>query len=141
MSNAVGVGVAVIICREGKVLVGRRKGSHGEGTWAVPGGRLEFGETVEECARREVLEETGLRLGEITQCKLATNDIFASEEKHFVTLWALAKLGDDQEAENLEPHKCSTWEWHPWADIPQPHFLPLANLMRRHPQLSDLEQA
>lgn len=79
MSNVVGVGVAVIICRQGKVLVGRRKGSHGGGAWAVPGGSLEFGETVEECARREVLEETGLRLGDISQCEMATNDIFASE--------------------------------------------------------------
>ncbi|HCE7248467.1 TPA: NUDIX domain-containing protein [Pseudomonas aeruginosa] len=133
MSNAVGVGVAVIICREGKVLVGRRKGSHGEGAWAVPGGRLEFGETVEECARREVLEETGLRLGEITQCEMATNDIFASEGKHFVTLWALAKLEDDQAPATLEPHKCHGWEWHHWDGIPQPHFLPLANLKRQHP--------
>ncbi|MBW6123670.1 NUDIX domain-containing protein [Pseudomonas aeruginosa] len=137
MSNAVGVGVAVIICRVGKVLVGRRKGSHGEGAWAVPGGRLEFGETVEECARREVLEETGLRLGEITQCKLATNDIFASEEKHFVTLWALAKLEDDQAPMTLEPHKCHGWEWHHWDSIPQPHFLPLVNLKRQHPPIPE----
>ncbi|MGG2621635.1 nucleotide triphosphate diphosphatase NUDT15 [Pseudomonas aeruginosa] len=133
MSKAVGVGVAVIICRDGKVLVGRRKGSHGEGAWAVPGGSLEFGETVEECARREVLEETGLRLGEISQCEMATNDIFASEGKHFVTLWALARLGDDQEPATLEPHKCQGWEWHPWDSIPMPHFLPLANLKRQHP--------
>lgn len=134
MSSSVGVGVAVIICRDGKVLVGRRKGAHGEGLWAVPGGRLEFGETVEDCARREVLEETGLRIGQISQCEMATNDIFASERKHFVTLWALAKLEDDQEPLNLEPQKCDGWEWHRWVDIPQPHFLPLANLKQRHSQ-------
>lgn len=135
MSNAVEVGVAVIICRDGKVLVGRRKGSHGEGTWAVPGGSLEFGETVEECARREVLEETGLRLGEVMQCEMATNDIFATEGKHFVTLWVLAKLEDGQSPVDLEPHKCQGWEWHNWDSIPQPHFLPLASLKRQHPPI------
>jgi len=59
------IGVGVIIVRQGLVLLGQRKGSHGSGSWAVPGGHLEFGETVENCARRETLEETGILLGNI----------------------------------------------------------------------------
>lgn len=59
------VGVGVLILRDGKVLLGRRKGSHGAGCWSAPGGHLEFGEAVEDCALREALEETGLALSDM----------------------------------------------------------------------------
>ena len=47
------VGVGVIVVKEGKVLLQRRRGAHGEGTWGFPGGHLEFKESWEECAKRE----------------------------------------------------------------------------------------
>ena len=56
----VGIGVGVIVVHEGKVLLGLRTGSHGANTWAFPAGHLEFQETVEECALRELKEQTGL---------------------------------------------------------------------------------
>ena len=51
----VGVGVAVV--KDGKVLLGKRKNAHGEGTWSFPGGHLEYKESWEDCAIRETLEE------------------------------------------------------------------------------------
>lgn len=50
------VGVGVLIFQQGsqRCLVGRRKGAHGGGEYALPGGHLEHGESFEECARREV---------------------------------------------------------------------------------------
>ena len=57
MKNRPSVGVAVIVVNNGKVLLGKRKGSHGSGSWAFPGGHLEMNESIEACARREVFEE------------------------------------------------------------------------------------
>lgn len=57
-----GLGVGVLVIENGRVLLGKRKGSHGAGTWSAPGGHLEYGESIENCAEREVLEETGLRI-------------------------------------------------------------------------------
>ena len=65
--------------------MGKRKGSHGEGTWSVPGGHLEFGETIENCAKREVYEETGLVITDVTVAGI-TNDIFSEEETHYITI-------------------------------------------------------
>ena len=52
------VGVGVLITKDDLVLLMKRQNSHGDGTWAPPGGHLEYGETPEECAMRETQEET-----------------------------------------------------------------------------------
>lgn len=52
------VGVAVVLMEEGKVLLGRRRA----GEWCIPCGHLEWGESIDEAACREFLEETGLRV-------------------------------------------------------------------------------
>lgn len=125
------VGVGVLIFRDGRLLLGCRKGSHGAGCWSAPGGHLEFGESPEACARREVLEETGLTLGHIVRGPWV-NDVFVSEQKHYVTLFCIAHLpAGEGEPENLEPEKCEGWQWFDWHDLPQPLFLPLKNLIER----------
>ncbi|HTR52583.1 MAG TPA: NUDIX domain-containing protein, partial [Kofleriaceae bacterium] len=59
MTPTVGVG-AFVFDAEGRVLVIERGHPPGEGLWSVPGGRLEFGETLAQAVAREVREETGL---------------------------------------------------------------------------------
>jgi 8-oxo-dGTP diphosphatase len=122
------VGVGVIIVRDGKVLLGLRRGSHGSDTWALPGGHLEWGEAVESCARREVKEETGLDLGVVSQGPY-TNDVMAAEGKHYVTCFveAIALAG---EAQVLEPTKCERWGWFEWAALPEKLFQPLRTLVQ-----------
>jgi 8-oxo-dGTP diphosphatase len=120
------IGVGVLIVRDGNVLLGRRQGSHGAGTWAPPGGHLEFGETAEACARREVAEETGLALGATTRGPWSV-DLFVAEGKHYVTLFVIAH-DVAGEARVLEPEKCAKWEWHAWNALPTPLFAPLASL-------------
>lgn len=46
MNQEVRVGVAAVILREGRVLLGERIGSHGAHTWATPGGHLEWGRAL-----------------------------------------------------------------------------------------------
>jgi 8-oxo-dGTP diphosphatase len=121
------VGVGVVVVREGKVLLGLRRGSHGAGAWALPGGHLEWGETVESCARREVKEETGLDLGMVTEGPY-TNDVMAGEGKHYVTCFveAVALAG---EAQVMEPTKCQCWAWFAWSALPERLFQPLKTLV------------
>jgi len=121
------IGIGVIILRRGLVLLGQRIGSHGAGTWALPGGHLEFGETVEQCAAREVREETGLELNEFEAAPY-TNDVFASEQKHYVTLFVVSASQEGKPA-ILEPDKCLGWHWFPWSKLPSPLFRPLQTLV------------
>lgn len=126
-TRATRVGVGVLIVRDGRVLLGRRLGSHGAGTWAPPGGHLEFGETVEDCARREAAEETGLALGDVARGPY-TVDAFPAEGRHYVTLFVVAAC-EAGEPRALEPAKCAAWSWHDWRALPSPLFAPLASLV------------
>lgn len=123
------IGVGVIIYNsENKVLLGQRKNSHGAGDWAFPGGHLEFGEAIEDCARREVLEETGIQITDLYPAAF-TNDLF-SEEKHYVTLFIAAKHQAGV-VRNMEPDKCERWEWFSPDAFPKPLFLTLQNLAKQ----------
>ena len=128
MNKEVRVGVAAVILREGRVLLGERIGSHGAHTWATPGGHLELGESIEECAKRETLEETGLSVDSFTKLGF-TNDVFEKEGKHYVTLFVVASCSSG-EPEVKEPDKCKQWQWFELDQLPEPLFLPLTNLLK-----------
>jgi ADP-ribose pyrophosphatase YjhB (NUDIX family)/RimJ/RimL family protein N-acetyltransferase len=130
------VGIGVIVVRGGRVLLGRRRGAHGAGDWALPGGHLEFGETPEACAARELAEETGLRAVAWRRAPYtadviarAITDVVPGARRHYVTLFMLADgvTGDPQ---RLEPQKCDGWSWHDWDAMPEPLFAPLASLRK-----------
>lgn len=89
MENIPRVGLGVAVIKDRKILCGKRKNVHGNGTWQFPGGHLEFKESWEECAAREVREETGITIKNIrfgTVC----NDIFTVENKHYITIIMIA---------------------------------------------------
>jgi ADP-ribose pyrophosphatase YjhB (NUDIX family) len=59
------VGIGIVVIKDDTVLLVRRGKPPNIGTWALPGGAQELGETTEEAARRELLEETGIEVGEL----------------------------------------------------------------------------
>ena len=122
------IGVGILIMREGKLLLGRRIGSHGADSWSTPGGHLEFGETPEQCARRKAQEETGLHIEKVTQLAF-TDNFFTAENKHYVTLFMLAENVSGT-PERCEPEKCAGWAWFSASELPQPLFAPLETLLK-----------
>lgn len=121
------VGVAVIVVRDGKVLIGKRKEAYGQGTWALPGGGLRFGETLEECARREAKEEAGIEVGNVSFATVV-NDVMSDLGKHYVTIYMKAEYlsGESHPADG----EFEIWEWRGWDDLPSPRFIPLENFLK-----------
>lgn len=144
------VGVAAIIRDgDGKFVLGKRKGSHGAGTWQFPGGHLEMGESLLDCAERETLEETGLKVKAV-KVVAVTNDVFDAETKHYITVFVLCQRENaNAEPQVLEPEKCEGWHWVGWEDMKRwcehhddnvtPElaqnkcFLPIVNLVKEYP--------
>jgi 8-oxo-dGTP diphosphatase len=89
------VGVGVVVIREGKILLEKRKNDPGRGKWSVPGGIVELGENLERTVVREMSEETGLLviapepLDVINQVTLDENN---RVKYHFVIIDYLVKL-------------------------------------------------
>lgn len=129
------IGVGVFVRRDGRVLLLRRKGSHGAGTWSLPGGYLEWGERLEECAAREVLEETGLVAGAVRFLGI-TNDVMTAEAKHYVTIFMEADC--EGEPYNCEPEKADELGWFELDALPQPLFLPMAHFVAGEAYISNV---
>lgn len=128
MERNVRVGVGVFVFRDGEFLMGKRMGSHGEGSWSLPGGHLEFGESFIETAEREVLEETGLIIKNI-RFGAVTNDYFEKENKHYVTIWMLSDYVAG-EASLMEPDKYVEQGWFDFSHLPEPLFLPWKQILK-----------
>lgn len=127
MDKVARIGIGVFIFKDGKFLMGRRRNAHGDGTWSIPGGHLEFGETFEDTAKREVLEETGLAIKNV-RFGAVTNDYFKNEDKHYVTIWMLSNWESGKE-QITEPDKFIEMQWRDFDTLPEPLFLPWQQLL------------
>lgn len=129
----VGAGFGVMLMKGDKILLGKRHSDpekadselHGEGTWTMPGGKLEFGESFEEGAKREVREETGMTINKVQVC-CVNND--KNKDAHFVTigLYSEAFTG---EPKVMEPDEIVEWKWFDLNNLPQPLFPPSAKIV------------
>lgn len=107
--------------------MGCRRGSHGDGTWSVPGGHLEFGESLEACATREVYEETGVAIHRVRFGGI-TSDVFWEDGKHYITIWMLSRWAKNDPCVN-EPETFTDLTWRSFDNLPEPLFLPWRQLI------------
>jgi 8-oxo-dGTP diphosphatase len=121
------VGVGVIVWRDSKILLGKRKGAHGAGTYAFTGGHLEAGESIFECAKRETLEEAGIEIEDLRF--LCVINTLAYAPKHYVDIGVTARWKSG-ELTIMEPDKVESWDWYDPQHLPAPLFHVVPNYMQ-----------
>ncbi len=123
LNDGVGVSCEMIIKAGNKILMGKRGKAFGEGSWAFPGGHLEKGEKVEECARRELKEEVGIEPIEIKLLGVI-NDLsnIPGQERQYLRFIFLIESYSGNII-NKEPDKCEGWEWFDIDKLPKPIFV------------------
>ena len=123
IQKRVGAGVGIIVLDDGKVLLGQRLAKAGDGgTWTMPGGKLDWGETFEKTGIREVKEETDIDVHEI-EVFCVQNDMV--EHGHFVTIGLIAKKWTGT-PKTMEPDKIINWKWFDLDNVPTNLYPPSA---------------
>ncbi len=131
------VGVGVMIFKDDKVLLGHRHSDprkadsqlHGEGTWTMPGGKLDYKEELEDCAQREVFEETGIKINkEKIKIISVTNDTVT--DAHFITIGFLCE-DFEGDAKIMEPDEITEWRWFDLNNLPSPIFFPSEKILKK----------
>ncbi len=132
-TKKIGVGFGVMLLKNRKMLLGRRHEDtkkadselRGEGTWTMPGGKLEYGESIINGAKREVLEETGI---ELNAEKIICMNEDMNERAHFITI-GLFSTDFEGEAQVLEPDEITEWKWFASKDLPENIFPPSKKIL------------
>ncbi len=124
----VGAGFGVILERDGKILLGKRhpdpdkadSAFRSAGEWALPGGKIDWGETLEEAAIREVKEETDIT---IINPEVISVHNCKNEYAHFLTVGLLAREWSGG-PKVMEPDEMVEWGWFSLDNLPTPRYFP-----------------
>jgi ADP-ribose pyrophosphatase YjhB (NUDIX family) len=115
-------GVGGIVLKNKEVLLVRRENPPNKGVWSIPGGGVELGETLEAACRREVLEETGLSVETLFQCKVLdrfTRDRWNRVRYHYILIDFVCRPAGG--------------ELRPSRDVPEAVWFPLKIIARLKP--------
>jgi len=125
-------GISLLVIREfdGEpyLLLGQRKGSHGEGEWGTPGGHLENGESFEEGGLNELGEECGDEIQVTRPRFLCVTNLRQYLPKHYTDI-GMVSHWTSGDPKLMEPDKCLGWTWHRLDRLPTPLFAPVENLV------------
>lgn len=119
LDKKIRIGLGIMIFRDGKILLGKRKNITGHGEYCFPGGGLEYMESFVEGALREISEETGLEVENMRFVLLANLKDYTPI--HFVHIGFVADWKSG-EAELKEPDKNESWDWYDLDNLPSPRF-------------------
>lgn len=124
-----GIGVGVLILNEkNQILLGLRNEDpdkadselHGEGTWTMPGGKMDFLESPLQCAKREVKEETGM---DVDGLKIISVSNDKSKGVHFITLGFFCNNFQGA-PKTMELDEIVEWRWFELNKLPAKIFFP-----------------
>lgn len=128
MKKNIGAGCGVLIIKNNKILLGLRNDNpnladselHEEGTWTLPGGNIEYGETFEEAAKRETKEECNLDIDNIEIICVQTDK---NKYAHYISIGMVANTFHG-EIKVMEPNEIIKWEWFDINSLPNNLFTP-----------------
>ena len=128
----------MILNTQGEVLLGKRNNDaqkassdlHGEGTWTMPGGKLDFHETLIDGVTREVLEETGIKIDKEKTKVISVADEIVPDN-HYVTVGFLCQ-DFEGEPKATEPEEITEWKWYNLNNLPEKVFPPSAKMTKAY---------
>ena len=136
IKKKVGAGFGVILENDGQILLGKRhvdpekadSAFRSAGEWTLPGGKLEWGESFEDGAIREVKEETGI---DITSPQVVSVHNCKNQFAHFMTV-GLVTHNWKGDAQVMEPDEITEWEWFDINKLPSPIYFPSAEVIENY---------
>lgn len=130
MPKRPGIGIGVLLVRDGTILLSTRLKKYGKDKLALPGGHVEWMETFKDTAVREVLEETGIKLNikRVYNLYVYSEEIHPKLGKHYATFYLIAKCPKGQEPKDMEPQKHGPWGWYDPFDLPSNAWEPTKRL-------------
>jgi 8-oxo-dGTP diphosphatase len=126
------IGCELFLCKGDAILLGKRKNCYGAGTWALPGGHLEFNERLVDALCREAQEELGLTImpEQLTLVSIV-DDLQAENGLHYVHV-SFELVHDSLEHQLMEPDRCEEWRYFPLDDLPVNFFPPHKGIIQNY---------
>ncbi len=134
----ISVGVGILIMNEERKILLLKRGKevrNEPNKWSLPGGMVEFGDTLEKTVQKEAKEELGVDV-EIIQQLHNFNHIIPEEKQHWVTTTYICTISKGT-PQIMEPHKCDLLDWftiQEMGDLPKTISLQhILEYLKNHP--------